>query len=225
MDPDRQIRLLIPPFFFFASILMGTLLTDNSIRQWASSASGEQLVAAGGAIVASLLPVGFVISSVTHLLLRAVFLPTGHSFETNLSSDALLAMWPKLGTALPMERGRTFSAAITLDHELLSPGMHSWIRRTWNVFLISAQGCMALVLVHVLAYQLRLEQPTRWLMGSSFLFLVLALNAVLTWRRTMDMLEFQAFRQHTEGSSRCSGVAAANQPLQPTSGASPDTLE
>lgn len=194
MDSDRQIRLLIPPFFFFASLLFGVWLTDNQYRQFVWTAEGEKLAAAGAVVAASLLPVGFVISSLTFVLLRIVFWPTGRSFETHLSAAALKEVWPRLRTTLTLKQEHSFYAAITLDHELLAPGLHAWIMRRWNAFLICVQGCTALLLAHVVGYRLGLGHPRPWCMASATLFILLAVNAVAAWRGTMEMIEFQAHR-------------------------------
>lgn len=221
MDSDRQVRLLIPPFFFFASILLGTLLTENPIRNWVSSASDGQLLAVGGAIAGSLLPVGFAISTITYLLLRLAFLPAKRSFETHLSPEALEALWPSLRTTLKQDAQHTFNAAITLDHELLSSGMHSWVMRRWNVCIISAQACVALGLAHALACQLRLEQPKQWWAGSLSIAAVMAVSGVIAWRGTMGMLEFQAYRQSAPPSPIQDNAAVDAPPTPTGSGANP----
>lgn len=194
MDQDRQIRFAIPPFFFFASLLLGIFLTGNPYHEWFIHTDGPHLLAVAAAVTAGTLPVGFAISATTFLLLRLSFLPTGREFETNLPPDALKAVWSALKTTLPAEPRFAFHAAVILDHELLSSGMHAWIMRRWNAFLISAQACVALALAHGVAWILQLEQPSRWILGSFCIGVILAVNAVTAWRGTMDMLAFQAHR-------------------------------
>ncbi len=210
MDQDRQIRFAIPPFFLFSSLLLGILLSDNSIREWLTRADGPRLLAIGTAIAASTLPVGFAISAITFLLLRLVFLPTGRSFETAVSADALKAIWPSLKTSQQIDEQLTFQATVTLDHELLSPGVHSWIVRRWNAFLISTQACVALALAHGVAWMLSLEQPGCWFVASFCVGAVLAINAIIAWSGTMKMLEFQAFRLHVNQSSEGAANPAVN---------------
>jgi hypothetical protein len=207
MDPDRQIRFAIPPFFLFFSILVGVFLSNNPLRDWLTSVEGPRLLAVGTAIAASTLPVGFVISSITFLLLRLCFLPTGRSFETFISPVALMAVWPSLKTTLQCEQKWHFESVVTLDHELLSSGMHSWIMRRWNAFLISTQACVALSLAHVVAQALSLEQPCLWFVGSLCIGGILALNAIVAWRGTMKMLEFQAFRLRSSQDSSFESAA------------------
>lgn len=198
MDQDRQIRLLIPPFFFYISLFLGIVLQNHPFWQWLkdgfAGGHGEHLIALGGAVMGSLLPVGFLISAITFLFLRLIFLPTHRHFEIFLSSDALKVVWPHLRTSLKCDRRYAFEAGITLDHELFSPGIHSWIMRRWNVFLISTQACVALGLAHCVAYFLGMQQPRQWLETSFLIGLVLAVNAVVAWIGTMKMFEFQAFR-------------------------------
>ncbi|MGA2771250.1 MAG: hypothetical protein ABSG26_10590 [Bryobacteraceae bacterium] len=194
MDQDRQIRFLIPPFFFFASLLIGVLVRNNALRVWLQAASPQHLLAVGGVITGSLLPVGFLISTITFLLLRVAFLLRRGSFETTLTFAALKATWPHLKTSLPFDQRLTFQAAVTLDHELLSSGMHSWVLRRWSAFLISAQACVGIALAHLVAYFLRLEQLLEWWTLSLSVGLVLLFNAVVCWFGTMKMLEFQAYR-------------------------------
>jgi hypothetical protein len=106
MDPARQLRFLVAPFFFFSSLLWGYYLSHGLP---ALEVSG--LIAV---LVASFFPIGFFIGVLSHLLLklffRAVF---RHWSEVHLEENALRRIWLLLGVEGAANRAREYYASAT----------------------------------------------------------------------------------------------------------------
>src|SRR5438874_4849545 len=100
MEFNRQLRFLIPPFVFFASLLLGATIDPQSHLLTMLGQNGSfnglpqllPLVLAGGVAVVAM---GFLISSVAIFVLRLIFCWAwwrGHApggYEANVSKEAL----------------------------------------------------------------------------------------------------------------------------------------
>ncbi len=71
MDQDRQIRFLIPPFFLFASLLWGAHLGHLDISRVLKFENAKEILGVLAATAVAVIPVGFLVSAISVLLLRA----------------------------------------------------------------------------------------------------------------------------------------------------------
>jgi hypothetical protein len=195
MDQNREIRFLIPPFFLFASLLWGAYLDpciDLAALLKPDSVDILGVIAAGSVLV---IPLGFLIGSISVTILRIIFLSWKHqSYEADLSEDCLERIWSKLNTDQARDRKLTLYAAATFDHELLSTGIHEWLMRRWNSFNVSVHSCIALLLSHGMGCLFSINQDCRWWLTTLVLGSILLYTGVMAWRETMGMADFQSHR-------------------------------
>ena len=207
MDQIRQIRFLIPPFFFFASLTWGAYLDDpcrveELFRDEVFKSIGALLLAG-----ASVISLGFLIGSVSIVALAlGSWLLTGQHYEVaGLSEACLSRIWTRLDTGQHRERASELYAVVTFDHELLSKGVHEWLLRRWSTFNVSAHSIMALLLAHVAGGLLGVNQgiewwrwflpiPGTWWATTLVLWVVLMFMARASWRETKGMIDFQSHR-------------------------------
>ena len=195
MDTERQIRLVIAPFFLLASLLLGGALSGQLTLDSLGALKTESLVLIGGALAAATLPVGFLIGALTFSLVRpALRLFTEQSYEVVLPLSSWERIWPRLKTPSAVDLKQSLYAGATFDHELLHPGVHNWITRRWSAFNISCHSCTALVLAHLLAIPLGIQQSYGWASVTVVSIALLASNGAVAWRQTMRMFEFQSQR-------------------------------
>lgn len=214
MDEARRFRFLIPPFFLAVSLTAGLYFSEFKFEEFLKSYSREQLLAFGAVIGASILPVGFLLTSVSILSLHICALVSrSRTYEAVLPNESWKAMWPLLNTNLPVGTGWHLYAAATFDHALLAPGIHEWIQRRWTTFNLSVHSFTAVAISHLAAPLPAIRETWPWGLLTATLLLVFGITARIAWVQTMKMLEFQA--------SRAASVfqVPANPPLQPTSGA------
>jgi hypothetical protein len=199
MDQDRQIRLAIPPFFLLASLLWGAYLGGLDLLFLKPEAAKEVLgLLAATAVV--ILPIGFLISAISVTILgglAAIFRkPT---YEAVLDGSTLARIWPKLGSNQSKDAKLTLYAAATFDHELLAPGIHTWLLRRWNSFNVAAHSIVALTLAHAVGLFFPIPQGCAWWTTTVASIALLGLRAFKAWRETMKMIEFQSHRQQNGG--------------------------
>lgn len=152
MDKERQIRFLYPPLIFLSSIVIGiwqdypnaiwdsisTLFTNNNITSIVIA-----LLGAGSLI----LVLGYIIGTITILLLRLFFRKNGWNYEFKLSDQTYfnigkLILKDKSDTVHKKER---MYAAVVFDHSYINDRIHQWIARRWNAFLIAAFSVVGLI--------------------------------------------------------------------------------
>lgn len=203
MDPLRQLRWLIPPFFSFAFLFLGAHLgcvLDYSFFQ--SELFTKNTTAVVAALIAiptaTTLPLGFLISTVSILLLHLVFfISNGFKFriyEAVLSDEVWDRIWSKLGPVPPRTDKLKLYAAATFDHELLPSGVHEWLFRRWTTFNLSFHSCIAVLLAYFLGRLIGIPRTTSWELISLSVILPLLINATIAWHQTMGMIQFQSHR-------------------------------
>jgi hypothetical protein len=208
MDQDRQIRLLIPPFLFFASLVVGLLFDNPRWAQLSQSYTKDSLVPLGAVIAAALLPIGFILSAASGIVLRLLFLPFRKPYEACLSSEALQSMYQLTGVddqIFPKPDGTASDqlfAAVSFDHSIIESGIHTWIMRRWNAFNISTTSLVALILALSVAPLFAIHRSRSWWITSVAVGFLLVVNAILAWRGTMHMVEFQAVRLGCQAESK-----------------------
>jgi hypothetical protein len=196
MDQDRQIRFAIPPFFLFASLLWGAYLAHRDLSPIFKPEAAKEVLGVLAAAAVAIIPVGFLISTLSVMLLRLLALvartPT---YEAVLEDSALEHIWSQLKSTQAKDKKLTLYAAATFDHELLQAGIRTWLLRRWNSFNVATHSIVALLLAHVLAPIFAIPQVCTWWVSTVALVAVLFVNALCAWRETMRMIEFQSYRQ------------------------------
>ena len=197
MDQDRQIRLAIPPFFLLASLLWGAYLGGIDLAPVLQPDTAKEVLGLLAAAAVAILPVGFLISSISvtflGLLARVCRKPT---YEAVLKDSTLDRIWPQLGTRQTKDASLNLYAAATFDHELLAPGIHTWLLRRWNHFNVATHSIVALGLAHTVAPVFSIPQTWAWLATTAVSIGLFTWTGFNAWRQTMEMLEFQSYRTH-----------------------------
>ena len=203
MDPLRQLRWLIPPFFFLACLLLGAHLggvLDYSFLQSEVITKNTSAIVALliTTLTATVLPLGFLISSISIHLLRLVFLISNRFkpriYEAVISDEAWDRIWSKLGPIPPRTEKLKLYAAATFDHELLPLAIHEWMFRRWTTFNLSFHSSTALILAYIIGRLLGIPRTIQWEVITSLVVILLLINAIIAWRQTMAMIEFQSHR-------------------------------
>lgn len=207
MDDDRRIRFLVSPFVFVVFLLwslaldparsLDNLLPAVSLRIPNDLANAVAALAAGGSAV---FVIGLAIGTLTHVALRASFTIArwrkGRSQEIALSAETLKAICRAIGmnSNKPSHRDELF-VAVCFDHGSLHKdhgGLHTWIRRRWSAFNISASSATAILLAYLASLYFDISLCQRWYVPAGLLFLVFVASAVCAWRDTMQMYKFMA---------------------------------
>jgi hypothetical protein len=210
MDEARRFRFLIPPFFLALSVATGLYFSDYSFQQTLKSFSTEELVALGAVAGASILPIGFFLTSVSILGLHLSARMSGlRTHEAVLPTATWEQLWPLLCTHLPQSPEWNLYGSATFDHEMLSAGVHEWIQRRWTTFNLSVHSLTAVLASHLTALSPAIRETWQWVLLTMAFAAIFGLSGFIAWCHTMRMLEFQA--------SRSIAIARqANRPLQPS---------
>ena len=207
MDQTRQIRFLIPPFILYGSLLWGLYWSDPCHNRWRSLIENSDVILPYLSIaVASVLPLGFLIGTISVLTLKLRFLLSDHTYETCVSTDCLSRMKKQVGKDGKEEALKNLSrrekkleehlTEVTFNHGVLKkewPGVHTWLVRRWNAFNVSAHCVCAVVLAFFLGGPVfGLRWSWQWGILSAALYVFFFVTGWLAWRETMKMFEFQA---------------------------------
>ncbi|MBI4738270.1 hypothetical protein HY772_01695 [Candidatus Woesearchaeota archaeon] len=216
MDQNRQFRFLIPPFFFIASLYLGAYLHEKHPFIFVK----EMGVGGVAAITASLLPLGFLISTISIVLLKQFW----KNYEADISKESAERIWKKLEiskniSAFEAGEIKNFQneeykkanlniyITATFDHSLLPTGIHEWIMRRWNIFNASAHSVTALILS--LPIGCFFWSPN-WGMGTIYwVIIVLSISLFLgvaarkSWKETMEMIDFQSHKEKPKECNAC----------------------
>lgn len=199
MDDARRFRFLIPPFFLGLSFVVGLYFSGFEFENLQHKYSTEELVAIGALIGASVLPVGFVLTSLSILCLRVIWRVFGgqtyESYEIALSDETWDRVWPLLRTRIQREPRWHLYAGATFDHELLPPEIHEWSQRRWSTFNISAHSFTAVAVSHLAALHPAIHETWEWLLVTLVLLVIFGITAWIAWLQMIRMLEFQASRE------------------------------
>ena len=207
MDKDRQIRMLIPPFFLLASVLWAAYLSGDlrvflhpAKVQVANVKDGDDVLRDEVAIVKSVLsvvavagvatlPLGYAIGVLT-LAILSVFSPLfpQRAFDVPVSDEGMKVIWERLG--LPEQpKNRALYGAAVFDHYLLKKPVHEWLFRRWSAFLIASQCALALALSIPFALALHVHPTCKWLLAVGGVIAVFVWQARKAWREAYDMFE------------------------------------
>src|SRR5436190_21115009 len=144
MDKERQIRMLIPPFFLAASVLWLAYLTGGLGPYLEPKATGaieslKSIVSILGLVGVATLPAGYAIGILTISILRLWCLvsprwPFPHgNYEICISVAGMSRVRGLLSDReIPSEDN--LSATAVFDHVRLQSEVHEWLLRRWNSF-------------------------------------------------------------------------------------------
>ena len=207
MEHDRQLRFLIPPLVFLASLLWGSSLDPQShlLQMLASATAGQKelsqvvsLIFAGGVAVVA---VGFLISAIAIAILRLLFLgpylagkaPGG--YEANVPKKSFRSLWKSVtGEDKPVDRDMLYAVGV-YDHCRVPSTLHSWVGRRWNTFMVSMNCCVAIGLAHFVASHsawFGIAPTQTWRRTDAILIIVLLINGFVARRQALRMLGFAA---------------------------------
>ena len=200
MDKDRQIRLLITPFFLLASVLWEAYLSGDlsqylhATTSTADVASLKTVLSVLAVVGVATLPVGYAIGVLTMCLLRVISLfrlfPQG-TYEVPISKESMAKIRKRLGVSEKTEKSALCAAAV-FDHAVLEPSIHEWLFRRWTTFNICTQCATALFLSYLLGRAVHVRPTWIWWITIGASVLIFILQAVTSWREAYRMFDFVA---------------------------------
>lgn len=209
MDPIRQIRLIIAPFFFFLSLGLALWPLENP------QITTTHII---GIIGISTLPLGFLISNITIILLRLIFRIFGRNYETDFTVADVNRIWDNLNIRaqyrdelFPQNSTRInkssldniLDVTIIHDHGILynnNRGIHEWIMRAYSGFVISINSVMAIIFSYIVAFYLdfrsifEIKHHADWLIWTSIVLMILLVGALRARDDLFRTTRFQTYR-------------------------------
>jgi len=206
MDHLRQVRFIIGPFFFLASLSLGSVLGDSRLLDIFLNPAFDtpKLVAVAGIVGASILPLGFLIGATSSLLLAFCFVLLCKRPQASFSPATWKNIMSAIGNPTPKTFGNSIYAAGTFELGHLPVPIYQWIDRRWNAFNASINACVGLAVAYGLGqYWPPVNATPWWLYGSLAVGAILIVSAILSWRECMGMIAFQALpKLKREGSTK-----------------------
>ena len=203
MAQVRQIRLLIPPFFLAASLLLGAVSDGIDLPKMLAPVDPKVILTMLAIFGIGVLPLGFFLSAMSILFLRLWAKRKGwETYEVHFKDPKTLGrIWTQLNIheSCPQDSTLILYATATFDHEVLNKGIHEWLLRRWSSFNVSAHSCTALVFSMLVA--LLWFPPWHWWVAVVIMIVILFSSAIVARRETMAMLDFQSHRSHVAGDS------------------------
>lgn len=209
MDEERKIRFVLPPLFLIGSIGWAVFSdSDTTLNQVIQSTFGLEiddlggmlaLLAGGGVAVVTF---GFLLGTLTIFVLRTTFRIGWNKYhEVFVSNDALDKIWHTIGVTDKQHQTveNELFAVATFDHETIkgtdkTNGIHSWLLRRWNAFNISATSTTALVVSCIVVWCSKIAHSWAWFLPVLVVISLFVWSAIVAYRDTMGMIEFQAKR-------------------------------
>lgn len=192
MDDIRRIRFFIPPFIFFLSLFWGGYLSEPT-PPWITEYKTENLLGLVAALGVSAIPLGFLISTISIFILRLLsHLLRRRTYEVSVDDDTRQRIRNRLGQVPELDRNWEFYEIASFDHGLLPNGVNRWIARRWTTFNVSAHSCVAVLIAYVLAPLLSISWSWGWSLSTAVVIVMLYINARISYRETMRMIEFQS---------------------------------
>jgi hypothetical protein len=200
MDKNRQIRLLYSPLILVGAILVGAYFDNPAnvnvfLNKFLFKETSTNIIVDLLSATSLITLIGYVIGLITNFILKLIFFKNKFSFEIKLSQESFDQIG-KLILNHPGDRINAkdrFYAGVTFDHQFILPGVHQWIVRRWNSFYISSTAIVALVLSCVLGHWLLgIRLTCAWIIFIFFFSILLSIQSYLSWKETMQMIEFQA---------------------------------
>lgn len=197
MDRDRQIRFLYPPLIFISSIALGVWLDypnsfSTTISSILTNANTTNVLATLLGLGSLVLVLGYLIGTVTILLLRLLFIKNRCNYEFKLSKQT----YDEIGKLIfknkndTVEKKERMYAAVVFDHSHINDRIHSWIVRRWNAFMIASFSVVGLLGSLILGPLLGFSVTWGWFFTVVFFIICFVLQGWLSYRETMRMITF-----------------------------------
>jgi len=191
LDQLRELRFLVPPFFFFASLSLGAYLDPcfSLVSQLSKIKDVQTLVIA--AVGASTIPIGFLISVISIVVMTVLFKLFRKQWDIPYSSDSVTKIWAALN--VPRCGRSDLQAVSTFDRTVVPEKVSDWILRRWTTFLVSAHSIVALLLAHAAAHLFTsIHQTCLWCITTAAICFFLFFHAATAWKDTREMGHLQA---------------------------------
>ncbi len=197
MDKDRQIRFLYPPLIFLGSLAFGIWFDKSSllyadIEKFFSNQNNTSIAVALIGITSIVLLFGFLLGTITILILRGFFPNNRFNYEFKLSEES----YQKIGKLILRnkkdkvhKKDRMF-AVVVFDHSYIHENVHRWIARRWNAFLIASSSVIGLVSSLIVGNLLNVNLGCSWIIPVIILIVLFILQGYSSWIETMRMIEF-----------------------------------
>ncbi len=197
MDKERQIRFLYPPLIFLGSLALGTWLDypndfGEKVSSFLSNANITSVIIAILGAGSTVLVLGFIIGTLTILLLRILFFRNGFSYEFILTKGT----YDKIGRIIlenkddSVRKEDRVYAAVVFDHAYIDQNVHGWIARRWNAFLIAAFSAFGLLASLLIGWLLGISLTISWVIVTILLTICFILQSRLSYIETMKMIAF-----------------------------------
>jgi len=193
----RELRFAIPPFVLLFSLFWDAYSDGATLKDWVGNAKdSNSLLVAVFFSAASVIPLGFVISSISVFGLWTLSMIIGRTYEICIPNA------DKLWTASDVSdfRRNAFDdlfAIGTFDNLRMEKGIRDWIGRRWNMFLVSIHSCVALALSHLAALAFGTnftEAGVRLWLPTLVLVPIFFVNACVAYGQSMRMTQIQVHR-------------------------------
>jgi hypothetical protein len=195
MDELRRIRFFIPPFIFFLSLFWGSYLSNVTPPPWIKNLTYKDLLNLAVILAGAAIPLGFVINSISITFLRFFFFIIRRgTYEVWLNKEALKRIEKLVGSGIKLDKKWELYGVATFDHGLLDKRLNEWIGRRWTIFNLSAHSCIAIIIAHILAPFLQISYSEDWGLSSIFFIIIFIISAIIAYKHTMQMLDFQSRR-------------------------------
>jgi len=197
MDKDRQIRFLYPPLIFLSSIALGVWLDypnslSTDIESMLKNVNTTNVVATLLGLGSLVLVLGYLIGTVTILLLRLVFFNNGFNYEFMLPKQT----YGKIGKLIfknkneNVEKKERMYAAVVFDYSYINDRIHGWIVRRWNAFMIASFSVVGLLGSIFLGPRLGFSITNGWFVTVDIFIICFVVQGWLSYRETMRMITF-----------------------------------
>ena len=197
MDRDRQIRFLYPPLIFISSTALGVFLDypnsfSTTISTMMTNDNTTNVLATLLGLGSIVLVLGYLIGTVTILLLRLLFFRNGFNYEFKLSKQT----YDDIGRLIfkdkneTVEKNERMYAAVVFDHSHINDRIHSWIVRRWNAFMIASFSIVGLLASLSLRPLLGFSFTCGWFFTVDVFIFCFVIQAWLSYRETMRMISF-----------------------------------
>lgn len=197
MDKDRQIRFLYPPLIFLGSLALGLWLAPPSqigaqIEKLFGNDNKTSVAVALFGAGSLVLVLGFLLGTITVLLLRSFFPRNRFNYEFKLSDK----IYDRIGELILKDKSDSIRkkdrmyAAIVFDHSYVHENTHRWIIRRWNAFFIASSSTVALTLSLIIGSILHIQVTCAWFFIVFTFIILFIIQGYSSWKETMRMVAF-----------------------------------
>ena len=160
MDKSREIRLLIPPFFFFMFLALGLYWTEP-MPDWLNTCINSELIKENilgliAIIVGASIPIGFLIGAISVLILKLIFVNSNSSFDCGSTESEIknikesVSQFRLSNREIEInEKSRRTAYVILMEYGILNnkfPNILQWLARRWSGYIIPVYSATAILL-------------------------------------------------------------------------------